>query len=235
MKKKVTITAFFACSLITISLFFYLYHLFKPGYIYENATWNYVSYDTGAGRRVDPIDVSRDEFKVLKHNDFARDIKSVYFKSTKVEGSDPDTFQIISDKGRYRYAKDKKNVYIYTIDGWLLHKVINADPNSFEVLEFPYSKDKNDAYCGNLPLYVEEVSKFKVIEGTDSAIMSTVYSFLGTENDPSDKSSEYERKKHEYNLKKYGFITEWVFYSEDGKAKTDKYTYKGYKLVEGQR
>lgn len=41
--------------------------------------------------------------------------------------------------------------------------------------------------------------------------------------------------KHDYNRKKYGFITDWVFYSEDGKAKTDKLTYEGYRLVEDKR
>jgi hypothetical protein len=236
MKKKLAITGIVVCSLtISLYLWFCLYNSFKPGYVYGNGTWNYVSYDTGAGRRVNPINVRKDEFKVLKYNDFARDNKSVYFKSEKVEGSDPDTFQIISDKGRYRYAKDKNNVYIYARDDWSLYKVINADPNSFEVLEFPYSKDKNDAYCGNLPLYVDDVSKFEVIEGTGFAIMSSVSSFLGTESDPRDKSSEYERNKHEYNRKKYGFITDGFFYSEDGKAKTDKLTYKGYRLIEDKR
>ncbi|MBD0383748.1 hypothetical protein [Paenibacillus sedimenti] len=107
--------------------------------------------------------------------------------------------------------------------------------NLAHLLEFPYSKDKNDAYCGSLPLYVDDVNKFEVIAGASFSIMSSLDSFLGTENDPSDKSSEYERNKHEYNRKKYGFITDVVVYSEDGKAKTDKLTYKGYRLVEDKR
>ncbi|WEK54378.1 MAG: DKNYY domain-containing protein [Candidatus Cohnella colombiensis] len=111
----------------------------------------------------------------------------------------------------------------------------DADPNSFGVLKFPYSKDNNDAYCGNLPLYVDDVSKFEVVEGTGTAIMSSVYGFLGAESDRIDKSSEYERNKHEYNRKKYGLITDAVLYSEDGKAKTDTLTYKGCKLIEDKR
>lgn len=212
-----------------------MWNSYKPGFVYENGTWNYVSYDTGVGRRVTPISVRNNEFKILKYHDFARDNTSVYFKSNKVEGSDPNTFQIISGKGRYRYAKDKNNVYIYVRNDWSIFKIINADPNSFETLEFPYSKDKDDAYCGNLPLYVDDVSKFEVIESTGFTITSSVNSFLGTVSDSIDKSSEYERNKHEYNRKKYGFITASVFYSENGKAITDKLTYEGYRLVEDNR
>lgn len=232
MKKRLAITG-----LIVLSFFIilHLWNSYKSGFVYENGTWNYVSYDTGVGKRVTPINVKKDEFRVLKHHDFARDNTSVYFKSEKIEGSDPDTFQIISDKGRYHYAKDKNKVYIFASDDWSVYKVINADPNSYEVLEFPYSKDKNDAYCGNLPLYVDDVSKFEVIESTGFAVMSSVNSFLGTESDSRGSSSEYERNKHEYNRKKYGFITDWVFYSEDGRAKTEKLNYEGYRLVEDNR
>jgi hypothetical protein len=233
MKKKIAITGIVVC-ILTIGLY-YLYNAFKPGYVYENGTWNYVSYDEAVGRRVRPINVRTDQFKVLKYNDFARDNNSVYFKDYKVEGSDPNTFQIISGMGRYRYAKDKNNVYIYSRDDWSLFKIINADPNSFKVLEFPYSKDNNDAYCGSLPLYVDDISNFQVIQGTSFAIESSLDSFLGTENDPRDKDSEYERNKHEYDRKRYGSITDSVFYSEDGSAKTDKLTYKGYRLVEDKR
>ncbi|WP_028544317.1 DKNYY domain-containing protein [Paenibacillus taiwanensis] len=229
MKKTLVAVGNVVCGL---TILFCIYIIIKPGYVYENGTWNYVSYDESVGRRVNPINVSKDEFKILKYNDFARDNNRIYFKSTKIEGSDPDTFQIISKKGRYRYAKDKNNVYIYASDDWSVYRVLKADPNSFEILEFPYSKDKNDAFCGSLPLYVDDVTKFEVIESTGSAIMSSVDSFLGTESDSRNMSSEYKRKKQENNRKKYGFITNWVFYSEDGKAKTDKLAYEGYRLVE---
>ncbi|WP_312648949.1 DKNYY domain-containing protein [Aminipila sp.] len=233
MKKKIiTVGCVFCC---VVMILYLLYSTFKPGYVYENSTWNYVSYDEGVGRRVEPINVNKDEFKVLNYPDFARDDQSVYFTYEKIEGSDPDSFQIINNNGRYRYAKDKNNVYVYASDGSYLYKVINADPNSFEVLEFPYSKDKDDAFCGCLPLFVDDVNKFEVLEFTDCAIMSSAGSFLGTECDSIDKYSEYERNMHEYNHRIYGFITDRVFYSEEGKAKTDKLTYEGYKLVEDKR
>jgi len=216
MKKKLSKIGI-VVGILTISLYFW--HSFKPGYVYENGTWNYVSYDTGAGRRVSQINVKKDEFKVLKYSDFARDNNSVFYKDHKVEGSDPETFKIISTKGRYHYAKDKNNVYIYVSNDWSIFKIINADPDSFEVLDYPYSKDKNDAYSGSVPLFVDDVSKFEVIERARFSTQSSYDSFLRKENDPS-------------NRKKYEFITESVIYSEDGKAKTDNLTYIGYKLVE---
>lgn len=76
----------------------------------------------------------------------------------KIEGSDPDTFEVISTKDRCHYAKDKKFVYVYVSDGGGVFKVIGADPVTFEALEFPYAKDKNDAYNGCLPLYVDDVT-----------------------------------------------------------------------------
>ncbi|HIW33012.1 MAG TPA: DKNYY domain-containing protein [Candidatus Paenibacillus intestinavium] len=217
MKKKLSSTGIVVGILIVGIL--YLWFSFKPGFVYENGTWNYVSYDTGAGRRVSPINVNKDEFKVLKYRDFARDNNSVYFKNYKVEGSDPETFKIISTKGRFHYAKDKNNVYIYASDDWSIFKVINADPDSFKVLKYPYSKDKNDAYCGSIPLFVDDVSTFEVIKGARFSTQTSYENFLTRQNDPS-------------NRKKYEFITESVIYSEDAKAKTEHLTYLGYKLVE---
>lgn len=232
MKKPLIIIGSVVCIFVIL---LYFYNSFRPEYVYENGSWNYVSYDEAVGRRLNKINVSKGEFKILKYDNFARDNKSVYYKCEKIEGSDPDTFQIISDKGRYRYAKDKNNVYVYISNDACIFKIINADPNSFEILQFPYSKDKKDAFCGCLPLYVDDVTKFKVIESTGLSTMSTVDSFLGTKSGLIDKSSEYEVNKLEYNRKRYPFITDWVFYSEQGKAKTDKLTYEGYRLVEDQR
>lgn len=235
MKKKIIMFGIIIAGLIISYDIIKLYNLINPGYVYENGTWNYVSYDAAVGRRVSPIEVKQEEFQLLDYKNFARDNSSVYYKVSKLEGSDPDTFQLISGTGRYRYAKDKNNVYVYVSNDWEIFRVINADPDSFEILEFPYSKDKNDAYCVALPLYVDDVSEFEVIESSGFSMMSSVDSFLGSESDVGIHLSEYERSKREYNRKKYGFITEWVAYSEHGKARTDKLVYEGYRLVEPEQ
>ncbi len=197
------------------------------GYVYENDTWNYITYDMAVGRRVKPIDTDKDEFEVLENEKFAKDRKKVYLMGKEIEDADPETFQIITDDGYMRYAKDKNFVYIYLEDGGIM-KVFGADPETFEVLEYPYSKDKNDAYNGCLPLYVDDVTKFEVIEaGNGWTRISFADSFLSA----ILKSEEVA----EYNNEKYGFVDNAVIYSEEGKAKTEKLVYEGYMLVEDNR
>lgn len=197
------------------------------GYVYENDTWNYVTYDMAVGRRVKPISVSKDEFKVHENEKFASDNKNVYLMGNKIEGADPMTFQVITDDGEMRYAKDKNSVYIYLKDGEIM-KVFGADPETFEVLDYPYAKDKNDAYNGCLPLYVDDVTQFEVVESGDGwTRISFPDSFLTTALNSQEVA--------EYNNKIYGFIDSAVIYSEQGKAKTEKLYYEGYRLVEDKR
>ena len=142
----------------------------------------------------------------------------------KIEDADPMTFQIITDEGEMRYAKDKNSVYIYLKDGEIM-KVFGADPETFEVLEYPYAKDKNDAYNGCLPLYVDDVTKFEVVESGDGwTRISYPDSFLTTALNSKEVA--------EYNNKIYRFIDTAVIYSEQGKAKTEKLIYEGYRIVE---
>lgn len=231
MKKYKTATLILIWIVLFVLLFVllvaFLYNKYKPGYVFENGTWNYISYDAAVGRRVKPIDVKKDEFRKLKYKNFARDNESVYFKDYRIEGSDPETFEVISTANRRCYAKDKNFVYIYVRDGWDVYKVINADPETFEVLEFPYAKDKNDAYNGTLPLFVDDVSKFEVLEGGN---MSTSTSAEGFLNDIAKTDEEFR-----YNNEKYGFVEDAVKYSEEGIAKTEKLVYEGYRLVEDKR
>lgn len=224
-KKFIAIIAVMA--LFVLSILSACISKYSSGYVFENGTWNYVSHDKAVGRRVNPIDVDKDEFQELKYKDFARDNESVYYKHRKIEGSDPDTFEVISTADRRSYAKDKNNVYIYIKDDWGVYKIINADPTTFEVLDFPYAKDKNDAYNGTLPLFVDDVSKFEVIEGAGISTSTSAENFLKTVT-----RSEEEAK---YNKEKYGDIEGAILYSTEGKAKTDKLVYEGYMIVEDNR
>ncbi len=228
MKKHKVIFYIMIIALIIIVLF----NKFKPGYVFENGTWNYISYDTGVGRRVTPVDIDKDEFKKLNYKDFARDDKYVYFKAYRIEGSDPDTFEVISTGNRRHYAKDKNFVYIYVRDGWDVYKVINADPNTFEVLEFPYAKDKKDAYNCCLPLYVDDVNEFEVIEGGGFSTETSADVFLGNTD---IELTEKDKQDVEYNKEKYGFIKDAGIYSEDGRAKTENLVYEGYMIIEDKR
>lgn len=199
----------------------------ETGYVYENDTWNYITYDMAVGRRVKPIDTDKDEFEVLENEKFAKDRNNVYLMGNEIEDADPETFQIVTDDGYMRYAKDKSFVYIYLEDGGIM-KVFGADPETFEVLEYPYSKDKNDAYNGCLPLYVDDITKFEVVEpGNGWTRISFPESFFSTLLKTEEDA--------EYNKEKYGFIDGAVIYSEEGKAKTEKLVYEGYRLIEDKR
>ena len=196
------------------------------GYVYENDTWNFVTYNMAVGRNVNPIDVNKETFKVHENEKFASDDKNVFFMGNKIDGADPMTFMVISEESEMCYAKDKKSVYIYLDDGVIMN-VIGADPETFEVLAFPYAKDKNDAYNGCLPLYVDDVGKFEVIE-SGSGLTRTSYpeSFFTTAINSKEVA--------EYNKEKYGFIDTAVIYSEEGKAKTEALAYEGYRIVENE-
>ncbi|MBQ2326977.1 MAG: DKNYY domain-containing protein [Clostridia bacterium] len=194
------------------------------GYVYENGTWNYITYSLETGRVVNPMNVDEDTFKVLENEKFAVDKRKVFLMGDEIEGADPKTFEIISDEGNMRYAKDKDSVYIYLKDGEIM-EVFGADPKTFEVLAFPYAKDKDDAYNGCLPLFVDDVSKFEVVESGEGWIcISFPESFFTTAINTKEVA--------EYNKEKYGFIDSAVIYSEEGKAKTEKLVYEGYRVVE---
>lgn len=108
--------------------------------------------------------------------DWYKDKNNVYYKWKKVEGADPDTFQVLYNE----YAKDKNNVYKYEwrIEGadaatyeildrhmWQKDKnhvyrigeiVEGADPETFELINHSYQKDKNHVYHDG-----------KILEGRD--------------------------------------------------------------------
>jgi hypothetical protein len=87
------------------------------------------------------------------------------------------TFQIITEDGQMRYAKDKNSVYIYLKDGAIM-KVIGADPETFEVLDYPYAKDKNKSNwifyrLTDIMLLKAEAITQTLLDGTDEASVAT--------------------------------------------------------------
>jgi hypothetical protein len=97
-------------------------------------------------------------FKVVKANkNFGVDKNYAYFKGKKIKHASSDGFQVLT-RDEYGYAKNNHFVFLDT------EVIVGADPLTFELLEFPYSRDKNDVYCGTLPLLLdkEEVAQFRV-------------------------------------------------------------------------
>ena len=74
---------------------------------------------------------------------------------------------------------------------------------------------------------MDDVSKFEVIEGGGISHESPVETFLGTVINSEDIAK--------YNNEKYDFVDDAVLYSDEGKAKTEKLIYEGYRIVEDKR
>ncbi|MBP6812793.1 MAG: DKNYY domain-containing protein [Saprospiraceae bacterium] len=142
----------------------------QSGYRKENGQWVWVSYDESVGKRITPIDAhDAKSFKVLKSKKYAKDKNAVFYHGRLIENADPKSFQVIHDSG---YSKDKNRVFLDE------NIIVLADPATFEFLEFPYSKDSDHVYCGNIPLKIspQEVNEFNVTNTDElmSASKSTI-------------------------------------------------------------
>lgn len=143
----------------------------NSGYQYENGVWIWVSYDESVGRRVKLVESADSEsFKVLRNENYAADKNAVFYLGSKIEKADPKTFEVVTDNG---YAIDKSNVYL----DWSI--VLFADPKTFQHIDFLYSKDKNDVYCGMIPLQLNknEINEF-VVTNKDDFMSSSKSSIL---------------------------------------------------------
>jgi DKNYY family len=177
----------------------------NTGYRKVDGKWSYVTWDEANGRRMSPLGADDATFKVLNNGEYAKDKSNVYYQGRPIVGTDADTFVLL--KGG-PYAKDKNHVYLLdTI-------VVNADPASFKQLEYPYARDKKGIYCGTLPMNVNDMEEFEVIQPG--------YGYIS-----SEKNSFIERNKEYSYLKDYP--VNGVIYSFGGRAKTKTEYFEGYK------
>ena len=118
----------------------------------------------------------------------------------KLEGLDPVTFEIINISGSARrYLKDKNG--IYSIDGDsdnLVLEKLPYDPQTYEVINQLYSRDKNNIYYDN-----------KKIEGADLLTFQRIDEYIYSK----DKNNIYFRGKKISGVDKETF------------EKIDKYNY----------
>lgn len=142
-----------------ICCIFFFFKSCRTGYVKNNGDWFWATYDESHGKRYHWIEgIDQKSFKVLSNINFAIDKEHAYFQGKLIDKANPSHFQPLTDN-TYGYAKDGDHVFF---DNAI---IINADPLSFEVLDFPYSRDKNDVYCGTLPMGLtkDEILSFEVI------------------------------------------------------------------------
>lgn len=136
----------------------------STGYVKENGDWVWVTIDESHGKRSHYIEgIDQESFHVLKKNkNFAMDNARVYFKGKIVWKAKPEGFTPLTDD-EYGYAKNKEFVFLNN------EIILNADPATFEIISFPYSRDKKDVYCGTIPMMLaqEDVNSFIVTNSDD--------------------------------------------------------------------
>jgi len=160
--------------IVLVSFIIFFFSSCETGYVKKGHNWVWVTNDENFGSRDHWMQgIDNESFKVCKQNkNFGTDRTSAYFQGRKVNHATSDGFVPLTDDA-YGYAKDKKRVFLDT------EVILKADPNTFEVLEFPYSRDKNDIYNGTIPMNLDqkEVAEFKVIndekwmKGTKSTML----------------------------------------------------------------
>lgn len=137
----------------------------------------------------DPLpQVDKDSFTPL--NDFiAKDRKHVFEKDTPIlSGADSASFELFSNS--HDFGKDKDHVYyIATKQPFLID---GADPESFEIYDRGYLKDKNNVY---------HVIQYQRI---DTLTQADVQSFEETQYDDATKSEARDKNYYYYDGKVVG-------------------------------
>jgi hypothetical protein len=190
----------------------------STGYNRKNGQWFWTTHDEYNGRRDNYIEgIDHKSFKVLAHENFGADKYAVYYKGRKIRRAQPQSFTILTDN-HYGYAKDNNHAFFET------EPILKADPKTFEVLEFPYSRDKNDVYNGIIPMNLdkEEVAEFTVTN--ENKLMAG-----GVLTQRLDVFIEYDP---EYSwIKEYDPALTHVISGNFGSGKTNKRRFKGCKEI----
>jgi len=129
----------------------------------------------------------------------------------KLEGIDPVTFEIINISGSARrYLKDKNGIYsiIYSMDGdsdKLVLENLPYDPQTYEVINQLYSKDKNNIYYSDRKIIGVDLPTFQRIdEYIYSKDKNNIYfrgkKISGADKDTFEKIDKYNYSKDKNNI-----------------------------------
>lgn len=95
-------------------------------------------------------------FLVLSDSDYAADQNSVYHRNLKITNADPASFRRISQS----YWHDANRVFFVDAE------IPGADPKTFKPFsKDPWARDKSDVYHGTIPLHVQDISTFTLLQG----------------------------------------------------------------------
>ena len=140
---------------------FVLANLGMAEYVKRNNEIYYkFSKEDETGFKVENVDLNT--FKIL-NDKYAKDDKSVYFSGNKsFEDVDIKTFKVLPNY----YSKDKNNVY-RPINEWI-RKINGANPKTIKVLNQYYSKDDKNVFYDSDKILNADINSFVVLEGDHS-------------------------------------------------------------------
>ena len=145
----------------------------------------------------------------------------------KIEGIDPITFEIINISGSARrYLKDKNGIYsiIYSMDGdsdKLVLENLPYDPQTYEVINQLYSKDKNNIYYSDRKIIGVDLPTFQRIdENIYSKDKNNIY-FRGKKISGADKDTFEKIDKYNYSKDKNN-----IYYNDKKIEGVDKNTFE---------
>lgn len=205
--------------LIAISLFIlFQFTSCREGYVKQNGQWSWVTYNESSGKNVKWIDgIDQESFRVLNHKNFGADNHAVYYMGRKINQANPESFSILTD-GHYGYAKDKNRVFLDT------EVILHADPATFTVLEFPYGKDKNDIYCGTIPMFLPAHERDEFVVTNEDKLMAGMKS--------TEKLSNFIEFNPAYAwIQEEPIEVEWVITGSWGTGKTKNKKFQGWKEI----
>ena len=162
---------------------------------------------------------------------YAKDKNGVYVWENrgwkKLEGLDPVTFEIINISGSARrYLKDKNGIYsiIYSMDGdsdKLVLENLPYDPQTYEVINQLYSKDKNNIYYSDRKIIGVDLPTFQRIdEYIYSKDKNNIY-FRGKKISGADKDTFEKIDKYNYSKDKNN-----IYYNDKKIEGVDKNTFE---------
>ena len=145
----------------------------------------------------------------------------------KLEELDPITFQIINVSGSvHQYLKDKNGIYsiIYSMDGdsdKLALENLPYDPQTYEVINQLYSKDKNNIYYSDRKIIGVDLPTFQRIdEYIYSKDKNNIY-FRGKKISGADKDTFEKIDKYNYSKDKNN-----IYYNDKKIEGVDKNTFE---------
>jgi len=185
----------------------------NSGYDKQDGRWVWISYDEGAGKRINDIDPHHFEtFEVLNNEKYARDKNSVFYIGRIIKSADPKSFEVIGNE----YSKDAKNVFLDD------KTIVFANPKTFNQLEFPYSKDDSYVFSGTIPLELDKNDIKEFVVTNENGLMSSSKTTILLSHF-IDQNPEYQWLDT-LNIDAV-IIGEWAT------GKTMKRKFKGYKEV----